>query len=346
MWSYDGIEVQVGITTYCNAKCPQCDRTKNDGLGKIDNLPLVNWSLDDFKKAFTEEDLMAIKSIDFCSSWGDSVMNPHLYDIVKHCFEVNPEIIIVMPTNGSIQTEDWWWKFGLLSDGGKKKLHVKVDIDGPNQEIHSYYRRGTNLEKILNNIETYTSTRADAIVTTILFKHNEDYLDEIKELVKTTGARRHIIKFSEWFHGDKNISIHYDENGNEIIFERTTADEKDFDNVNAVGDKITEEVNCGWQKANRLSINFDGTIHSCCYYGGAHFQKAKYIKEGNTVVDDFYKEDELNIFNNSLKEMVEHQYFKELSKSFDTQPSNACIKHCTIVKNADVRIQNNIIARG
>ena len=44
----------LDISTHCNAGCPQCHRTDVHGLGKADWLPLVQWSLDDFKKAFCQ----------------------------------------------------------------------------------------------------------------------------------------------------------------------------------------------------------------------------------------------------------------------------------------------------
>ena len=47
--------IVLDTTTYCNAKCPQCHRTNPNGLDKQDWLPHIQWSINDFKKAFPNE---------------------------------------------------------------------------------------------------------------------------------------------------------------------------------------------------------------------------------------------------------------------------------------------------
>ena len=44
--------VWIDMSTYCNAACPECHRTNPRGLGKVDWLPLVQWSIDDFEKLY------------------------------------------------------------------------------------------------------------------------------------------------------------------------------------------------------------------------------------------------------------------------------------------------------
>ena len=43
-------KVWLDLSTYCNASCPQCHRTDKNGLDKVEWLPLVKWSLEDFVK--------------------------------------------------------------------------------------------------------------------------------------------------------------------------------------------------------------------------------------------------------------------------------------------------------
>ena len=44
------LNVWLDISTYCNAACPQCHRTNANGLSKVNWLPLIQWSLKEFKK--------------------------------------------------------------------------------------------------------------------------------------------------------------------------------------------------------------------------------------------------------------------------------------------------------
>ena len=52
MYSTQRLQVFVDLSTLCNAGCPQCHRTSVNGLGKQDWLPMVQWSLEEFKTAF------------------------------------------------------------------------------------------------------------------------------------------------------------------------------------------------------------------------------------------------------------------------------------------------------
>jgi len=47
------LQVFVDISTYCNAGCPECHRTESErgGLGKVDWLPLVQWTAEEFRNA-------------------------------------------------------------------------------------------------------------------------------------------------------------------------------------------------------------------------------------------------------------------------------------------------------
>ena len=52
MYKLKKLDVFLEISTFCNAGCPQCHRTNPDGLDKADWLPLVNWSIEQFKKVY------------------------------------------------------------------------------------------------------------------------------------------------------------------------------------------------------------------------------------------------------------------------------------------------------
>ena len=62
----------LDITTHCNAACPQCHRTDPKTSGKVDWLPLIQWSFEDFKKAFPTLAL-----------WYDSIPETNLAPLTK-----------------------------------------------------------------------------------------------------------------------------------------------------------------------------------------------------------------------------------------------------------------------
>ena len=69
------LKVSLDLSTYCNAACPQCHRTSTDGLGKVDWLPLIKWSLEDFKRQFPEDSMNSLKRFEICGTWGDPMMS-------------------------------------------------------------------------------------------------------------------------------------------------------------------------------------------------------------------------------------------------------------------------------
>ena len=176
----------LDITTFCNAACPQCHRTDPETLNKVDWLPLVQWSLEDFKKAFPLKTLERIKNFNFCGSLGDPIMNKDIFEMCEYIVD-NSDCYIMINTNGSIRDEFWWTHLGyIIKDRGE----VVFDIDGITQEMHSHYRQKTDLKLILDNMKAY-NTYGLATIFTVVYKHNEDYLKEIYYMVSDIIGKHH-----------------------------------------------------------------------------------------------------------------------------------------------------------
>jgi len=204
-------KVSLSITNYCNAACPQCDRTDVNGLGVVDWLPMTQWTLEDFKKAFPRFD--TIKTFEFSGTWGDPLMMKDLVPICEYILSA-PDTNVEIFTNGSLRSEDWWWEFGVKFGN---RLTVTFDVDGTTQEMHSFYRRKTILMKVLGNLHTLAQTPANVYVQTIVFAHNRDYLEDIESLVYELGAQHWFATPStDRFNGEGEFHF-TDENGKEQV---------------------------------------------------------------------------------------------------------------------------------
>lgn len=331
MWNKYGLNIQLDITTYCNAKCPQCHRTNPEGLDKVDWLPLLHWTLEDFQKAFSEEDILTINAFTMCPTWGDPVMNPHLYDIVEYIFSVNKDIKVNIDTNGSIRDENWWWEFGLLSKGNKRYLQCVFDIDGINQEMHEQYRRNTSLQKILNNMQSFADTLSVARSSTIVFKHNQDYLEDIKKLAHDYGSQIHTFIKTNRYNFD-----FIDENNKPFSLEMSDLDFSHGKIAKINKSALGDSVECTWSPANHITINFDGQVHPCCYFGNPHgmgnnggYMSRNYF---NHSVIQTYNADKLqyNVFHNSIHDIMGTNWFKsDLPNSWKSDnPVPQCFRHC------------------
>jgi MoaA/NifB/PqqE/SkfB family radical SAM enzyme len=342
------LNVSYDITTYCNAKCPQCHRTNKNGLARNESVPLVHVPKEKIFKTFTPDLLSRINYLALVPTWGDTMMHPDIYEIIEYFLEVNKErqdFSVSIDTNGSMRDEDFWFKFGCLQRKTHgPRLHVKWDIDGHNQEIHSHYRRNTNLDKILRNMEAFSQTLARTTSQTILFKHNQPYMKEIKEVATKAGSTQHTFVMSERFYNKSSNGNNYyefiDEAGATQILEKADesklkntfiahmSDEEDYE-------EYKKRVVCRWALINKININFDGQVWPCCYFGYSdigsddishqeQFYKADLIKEYNK------NRLENNIYYNTIEDMLKNKWWTEyLPKSIEEDPVPQCTRNCS-----------------
>lgn len=207
----------VDLSTYCNAACPQCHRTNTKGLDKVDWLPLIQWDLNTFKKAFPVSTLPSYEKFTFCGTFGDPIMNKDIFEIVEYIVK-HSACKIMINTNGSIRDEQWWWNLGMLA---KDRLRVIFAVDGINEEMHSRYRQKTSLKKVIENMEALATTPANIDGCTIVFKHNEDYIHEIENMARRAGATRYFTISSNRFK-QNNIFTFIDEDDNIGTLEKST----------------------------------------------------------------------------------------------------------------------------
>ena len=209
--------VDVAITNLCNARCPQCQRTDINGLGTVKTLPLTTWTLNDFKKRFTVKSLKDITEVSFCGTWGDPLMAKDIESMVHYIMD-NSRTNVIITTNGSIRKDKFYWDLGVYCG---RRLSMVIDVDGINEQMHQKYRRGTSLKKSLDALQTLSQTRAIPLSQSIIFKHNEKYKDQIKELALAHGSHFHRHFNSDRFDG-KDKFYFTNEKGQKEFLERTT----------------------------------------------------------------------------------------------------------------------------
>lgn len=177
-------KIWLDLSTFCNASCPQCHRTDTKGLGKVPWLPLIKWSLEDFIQKFPKKSMDIISQFDICGTWGDPIMSKDIGKICKYIID-NSKARVHINTNGGKRTPEWWEDLGNYCG---RRLTVYFDIDGINNEMHQKYRRGVDLQTVLDNMEALSSTKAITKAFIILFKHNEKYVYDIQKLARMYGA--------------------------------------------------------------------------------------------------------------------------------------------------------------
>lgn len=213
-----GLVAWVDLTTFCNAGCPQCHRTDPNGLGKIDWLPLLSWNLKKFINAYPPSTLRMIKRFEICGTWGDPIMVKDILKICRYIIE-NSDTYIQLNTNGGMRNDDFWWELGILS---RDRMQVIFDIEGINQEMHSYYRRKVNFETLKLNIQNFTAAGGNAFAHVIVFKHNQNHIEQILDMCyNELEMTDHLVQPSNRFNKEGKED-YIDENGVPFVLEEAT----------------------------------------------------------------------------------------------------------------------------
>lgn len=330
-WKNKNLIVDLEPTTFCNAACPQCHRTDQTTMKKAHWLDESSWSLEDFKHMFSVESMEGIKVFNIHGTYGDPMMCKDLVEIIDYIMK-NSEAWVTITTNGSMRSEDFWWNLGIA---GGEKLRVVFTIDGITQEMHSFYRRNTNLKKVLSNMETIASTNALVDTYTVIFKHNEDYWEEIQEMCHKHGATNCTYIESNRFNpftpntfeftGGKlekatrtDLKVHKEEYEQEYI--KILSPEKAREVVESKN-KHTYEITCDWAKMGSLYVTQSSRIWPCCYLattGNLFLDYSDYTQtnlvQGKTVrplnQNTFH-----DYYNNKEKYMLKHTSFMDIIKS-------------------------------
>ena len=167
-------QIQIELTTKCNARCPMCMRNYR-GIDYNAGYPICELSLSDFKKILTPEVLASIMRSDapvngrvpinynfqgiiFNGNLGDFSNAKDAADIVEYLAEHNVQVCI--NTNGSTRTPDWWARLARPS------VSVGFALDGL-ADTHHLYRQDTDWHKIIANAEAFIA--AACIVAFIIF---------------------------------------------------------------------------------------------------------------------------------------------------------------------------------
>lgn len=365
-WS-KSYNIVLDTTTYCNAKCPQCHRTNStEGAnlsfqGKITKrLPLIHVPLEKIKKGFSSDVLEKCRNIQLCPTWGDHMMHKDAYEIIEYFLSSDRNVTVSVNTNGSMRDEMYWWNMCALalkykSRWSERRLRITFDVDGINQEMHSLYRRNTNLQKVLNHIKVASEFKDYVSIQThtVLFRHNQEHLKEIEDLCKSYGSESHSSVISDRFYDeqseDENTYHFYDENNKKLTLHRVTDEWKDnFKKKGALVTRSsvserTEKPMCGWSLTNALNINFDGNVWPCCFFGNAAIMNKDSFIKHHKFIEKYYSYNN-NIYETDIEDILNNDWWKELPYVIESDnPVRQCMRQCTKrVQKGQLRLSNRL----
>lgn len=224
----EDLRIYLDLSTYCNAGCPQCDRTDHTsgGLRKVKWLPNRMWDLERVKRAYPPS--LNIYETFICGTYGDPFMVKDIDEIIYYFLESGSRVTV--NTNGGTHDDYFWYELGArvkeYCDPNGPKMRIVFDVDGIDNAMHSRYRRFTDLSVVLSHMEAYTMGGGFAEAHTIVFEHNQDHLRDIKKLAHDHGATTVLFqKSNRAFHLDDGREFEFqDENNQRATLRRSNVD--------------------------------------------------------------------------------------------------------------------------
>lgn len=324
-------QIQIELTTRCNARCPMCMRNYR-GFDFNSGYPVTELSLADIKHILPLTLLPQLSNgVKFNGNLGDFGLARDAQEIVKYL--VGNDVKVHINTNGSMRSPNWWAGLALPN------VTIGFALDGL-EDTHHLYRLGTDWHRVIENARAFINAGGHAIWRFIPFDHNRQQEQACKDLAKELGFKDFVNidegrdrgpvfsrtgEFSHWL--GKPFTAQE---------ETTPPDIKPmleshitwFDQRTVKSDKDTQPLNliCQHKRQKELYIAADGTVYPCCFLG---FYPATMKHPGNDQLLPLVKE------NNALEYDLEHciQWFNSVEETWKKDSIAdgrlyACVNSC------------------
>ena len=343
-FDFDAIdEYQIEVTTYCNAACPQCPRN-NNGSGINPYLTLEHLPRSVIDRAFDAELCNRLRQVFFCGSYGDPIMHPEFLDILRDFRRKCPTLWLYLHTNGGVHSTEYWQEMAKII-GGYGQVDFNIDGLGSTNQL---YRRNTDFHKIINNATAFISAGGRAVWNFIVFEHNQDQVDQAKELSEKIGFRefkhratgrflnhKTMDAFDQWPVQSRQGQVEY------VLTPTTLKQYKNksieiLPNLKSQYSNIDEyfantEICCDSLTGRKVAINASGLVLPCNMLNhnltDARFRDQSVLPcshdlstvDGKNQVQEFvdrHGRDNLNIHHRSLKQIFNNSFWSDLVASW------------------------------
>ena len=255
-----GLPLAIAIepTTACNLGCPECPSGLKSFSRATGNL----------KEGFYKKVIDQVYRDTFYLTFyfqGEPYINPNFLEMVSYASKKN--IYTATSTNAH-----------FLNDENAKKTvesglsRLIISIDGTTQETYENYRKGGQLNKVLEGTKNIIkwkkklkSSTPHVIFQFLVVKPNEHQIDEVHELAREMGVNEVNLKTAQ---------VYDYKNGNPLIPENDKYSRYRKQADGTVTIKNALDNNC-WKLWHSCVITWDGNVIPCCFDKDATQQLGK-----------------------------------------------------------------------
>jgi len=295
-----------------------------------------------FQDQIGPEIVRHVRKITFCGNDGDPIYCRDLLDICRWLKTVNPQIHLVIVTNGSYKTPEWWTALGQVLN---HRDEINWSIDGWNQSSNEQYRVNSNWHSMISGLKAFAGSNQTTyrVWATIAFRFNQDHLDSIQSLALEHEMDLFQItkstKFSSHYPGAYGISDPLCPDRKDLVssshrFERVSTA---LSAKTRPGETLKEIF---WSRAQELVqhekhsgiclignkgvfLNSQGEFYPCCWTANRYAH--------NDMWQDLAKS-RFNLWNHSFQEILDDPFWSGDFLRFDSQE---CVTKCTPGKLKD-----------
>jgi len=338
MFAFNQLEtIQIEITTRCQASCPMCARNIHGGPVNP-NLKLADWTLDEFKSIFSIEVCKQIRTVVFCGSFGEPIINNDLLEMCQHLKDLNPNLAVRLHTNGSARNAEWWSR---LAQALPANHLITFGIDGL-WDTHHIHRIGTDWNKILDNAISFIKNGGQAEWMFIKFAHNEHQVEQAQAIAEDYGFKNFSVKNSIRFEGesypvfDKDSKTVYNikpPSDNVVRF----VDKDLIKNYNQWFDSVN--IECHVLKNKEIYIDAYKNMYPCCWIASAPYlyndPTSILYPYKQTAVEEFYEVlnslggfDAIDLTKKSIKQVMDMPQWQSVWQTHWDNKILVCAKNC------------------
>jgi hypothetical protein len=205
-------------------------------------------------------------------------MHPELIEICRYFRGANSGIDLNVHTNGGSRRRQFW------SELAPYLTSCTFGIDGL-ADTNAMYRRGTNWDRIMENVTAFIDNSGRAIWHYIVFSHNEHQIDSARDLAEKMGFAKFVLKRTGRFLKENRLQSStpiFDHQGRTVGFLRppenplyanpqalTIAQElSSSDDYNSFILRTT--VDCKAIREKTIYVNAQGFVFPCCWLAQFH----------------------------------------------------------------------------
>lgn len=168
-------------SSICALRCPRCPRAEVP-----ESLLNRQLTLDFFKNQVGVDVARQIRKITFCGNDGDPIYCRELVEIIVWFKTLNPNIQIVIITNGSYKPAHWWQYLGKVLN---QHDEVHWSLDGWDDSSNQQYRVQSNWASIIQGIQAFRSVNQATYLVwaAIAFRFNQQHHEHMKAQASALG---------------------------------------------------------------------------------------------------------------------------------------------------------------